>query len=206
VVNLVAPALDWSIPFRIDREDALTGARIGGRAPEGCSPPSLGSAGRFLVTVPLAIDPDLEASVFVGFTFQEMLRAAGDIDGGSRFVDVVVHQPSRRRDDSAYSSKLPGHALVLGMRQPDTEADPDGPVARSSHKLGGTPFIMRGGPTLDQAIQDLIEGGFRQVLQLDFPGADDFPVQGSWPFADGVFHLLGRQPFSAADWRAFWET
>ncbi len=201
----VAPALEWSIPLRIEGKDAPAGARFGGRAPEGCSPPSLGARGRYLATVPLATDPELEISVFTGFSFEEMLEAAGDIARATELIDAVAHPPSPRRADLAFASELPGHALLLGAQQEDVELDQGRRIVRSTHKLGGRPYFMHGDTVLDQAVEALFDAGFRQVLQLDFPGADDAAVEGDWPFADGVFHLLGREPFGPTDWRAFWE-
>lgn len=204
-MKLVAPAFDWSIPLRIDASDVLAGARLGGRAPDGCSPRRLGEGARYLATVPLSSDPELEVTVFTSFSFEEMLDAASSIARATQLTDAVAHSPSRRRDDSAFLSELPGYGLVLGEPQKDIELDQGRAVVRSTHKLGGRPYFMHGDPSLEQEVEALLDAGFRQVLQLEFPGASDAPVEGDWPFADGVFHVLGREPFGPEDWRAFWE-
>ena len=205
-MRLVLPALlDVSIPLRIGPEPDHGVARLGGRAPAGVSLAKLGSEGRYFATVPLTEDPDRVVSIFIGFTLDQMLDAAGDINSGSAFVENVVHRPGPRRNDRAYESEIAAYSLVLEAPREDMVEDGDRYVVRSSHKIGGRPYFMHGDPMLESAVAALEREGFRQVVQFDLPGAEDEPIAADWPFGDGVFHVLGRPPFGEGDWRAFWE-
>jgi hypothetical protein len=144
-------------------------------------------------------------SIFLSFTLDEMFDAAGDLALGTELVEVVVHEPRSRGMDLASASDLSPHPLLVGTSREDVVVEGDRSVIRSSHKIGGRPHFMHGDPSLEDAVAELERSGFRQVVQFDFPGSADATVDGDWPFGDGVFHLLGKEPFGRQDWRSFWE-
>jgi hypothetical protein len=102
-------------------------------------------------------------------------------------------------------SGLSARPLLVGVEKDDWYVSSDGergPEIR--HKIGGRPRVLAA--ELASEGERLLGQGFVQVLQLGTPGGlGDAPGSGSWPFADGNFHLFGREPFGAEDWAWFWE-
>lgn len=189
MTKLVAPAdRSRSIPFRIVDGPSERGPRFGGRAPDAAEVDALDDAAVYVLTIPFT--PELELSVFKRGELWDAMNAG--IFADDRIV-AVVHPPSARRSDDRFRSPLTEHAIVLGEEQSDaSEEDEEKP--RADHKLGGTPYCIQE-PELEGA------AGLTQVLQLDFPSADDGDISGSWPFADGMFNLL--TPTAHGDARVF---
>ena len=192
-----------SIPIRIGTGDQTVG-RFGGGAPVGICPPDPSDFTRHFVTIPLVIEPPLHASVFLSFDFEQMLDTMGQLGKGQGLIQVVAHPPVSAMSDD-FPSEFPPYALILAEPTDDIETDSGNEVIVSSHKLGGRPYFMHHEPSLVQAVEQLWPMGFVHVLQMDFPGIQDPPFEEDWPFADGVFHLLGKAPFLADDWCWFWE-
>ena len=147
----------------------------------------------------------LEVSVFLSFDFDGMADNAGVIQSHGQLFEAVTHGESVRASDSEFESELTPHPLHYGRICEDFVIDDGSRVVRSGHKLGGFPFIQDTGEGLPIAVAQAYEEGFFQIVQIDFPGARDGPVKGNWPFAGGVFHLLGCEPLEECLWRGFWE-
>ena len=194
------------VPLHVGSGPSPTGPRLGGMPPVGIAPPKLLPGTRYFATIPLASTPPLEASIFLSFDFDQMAATASTI-GASDLVSVVVHPPAERVAISDLASELSAHPLVLEPEQSDTIIDDEGnPMINSRHKLGGRPYTFRDRFEHIRGSGELATGGFMQVLQIDFPASTrDAAVEGTWPFADGMFHLFAREPFQHGDWRWLWE-
>jgi hypothetical protein len=195
---LVAP-LDRgrSRPFRIVDGSRSNHARLGGRAPSGVGDAVLSEAAAYVLTVPAAVDPDLYISIFVqGELWDAMNRG---MFSDERVV-ALSHGALPSRTDGRFPSALSEHLLELGEERPDMVAEPGDDVIRprADHKIGGRPHCIQE-PELE-GIEALLDTGFVQLVQLDFPSAADAMVRGTWPFANGLFSLFGAPPFE----RFFW--
>lgn len=195
-----------SLPFRIASEDVEKGSRLGGRAPEGVEPALAPDLARYLLSIVLG-DAQQEISVFLAVDYGRLFDLSGQIVGpAENAVDVIIHPPSVRSLTDRFHSDLSGHALVFGEPREDLILRENGSLTpRSSHKCWGQPYFLHGEPELESRVVELLTRGFRHVLQLDVPGSEDGEVDGNWPFADGVFHLLLRSGVSEVEWRTFWE-
>jgi hypothetical protein len=203
---LVSPSNPLScVPLRVVDKPGLTGSYLGGRPPAGVSPPASPTPLRYFATVPIATEPDLFASIFVADleTIMPVRARANDAD----HLKVVVHPlATRATASSLQDSPLSEHALELLPVSDDWIEDEEGArVVRPGHKLGGRPHLVRERATLVATLNSLRETGYFVVAQFDFPTDEDSVVSGDWPFADGVFVLLGREPFGHADWRWYWD-
>jgi hypothetical protein len=144
--------------------------------------------------------------MFLSFDFRGMAGNAGVIHSSGKLFEAITHGASVRGNDSALISELPPHPIKHLPMCEDYVIDDDGSrIVESDHKLGGYPFIQDIGEGLPTAVAQAHEEGFFQVVQIDFPGAKDGPVDGDWPFAGGIAHLLGREPLEECSWLCFWE-
>lgn len=195
------------IPVSVGLGPCEKGPRLGGRIPSGVTPKVLSKFTRYFLTIPLSVEPPLEASIFLNFDFDEMLKASGKL-GSPGLVEVITHEESHRGADTDWSSPLSEHPLVLHEPKADSMIDYLGEtVAESCHKIGGTPYWVHPKAALFNEVNRMMSSGFLQILQIDFPGnkGDLGIVAGDWPFGDGMFHLLGKPPFGSRDWGWFWE-
>jgi hypothetical protein len=78
-------------------------------------------------------------------------------------------------------------------------------VIRDGHKFWGRPMRIWEDQQLSKSIEEAEEKGYFHFLQIDFPATDPALVRGSWPFADGMFHLYACPPYGDTDWKYFWE-
>jgi hypothetical protein len=198
-VKLFAPTdLERSVPFSILDGDSERGPRLGGRAPEGVGDGVLRLDAAYVMTLPLAVEPALELSVFVQGEVWDAMN--GGLFSDDRIIAIVA-PPSARRRDRQFRSALSEHRIVLGKEEDDNdniEAPEFDPTPQAHHKLGGRPFCIQE-PVLEGAAE-LQARGYLQLVQLRFPGAGDGEISGSWPFADGLFNLFGAPPFETFFW------
>lgn len=195
------------IPICIGKGESKTGPRIGGASPEGIFPLYVLPDTEYFCTVPLCEKPYMEISVFLSLTLPVMLEHRDCLLDG-REVQVVSHAASRRGTSDYLRSRLSAHPLILDPVADDWLIDDRGDrIIRSNHKLGGRTHLIRPYEDLVAKIRDMNASGYLHVLQVDFPGGGDAPVQGNWPFADGIFHLFGKPPFEASSpWQFLWQT
>ena len=163
--------------------------RVGGPGSEGVDSTLLGPHAQFVLTVPLASGPRLCFSLFVNATFRQLITAMNDGPHSDDRVIVILHDKVPRLSKRGRFQCMSEHPLVLGAPEPDLVSDGEGGfVTESRHKIGGRPYCIQE-PELPGA-SSLLERGFIQVLQLDFPGPPDALVSGDWPFGDGLFNLF----------------
>ena len=194
------------VPLVIGNGKSDTGSRLGGESPVGIAPGKVTLATRYFATIQICVDPVVELSLFLSFDFNEMADSAGVVHSSERLVQPVVHSESRRSTTPLITSDLSSHPIIHGMECEDWLIDDDGSrIVRSHHKLGGRPYIQDAGEGLPAAVAELETAGYFQVVQIAFPRAGDGDVEGDWPFAGGVFHLLGTEPLENSSWRYFWE-
>ncbi len=194
------------VPLVIDDGNSVSGSRLGGRPPAGVVPGHITPLTRYFCTIRIAEDPVLEISVFLSLDFDSMADGAGIIHASGEVIEAIVHCESLRGDDTVLASELTPHPIRHERTCEDYLIDEDGNhVVRSHHKLGGSPFLQDTGEGLPAAVRQMRDEGCFQVVQIDFPGADDGDVEGDWPFAGGIFHLFGSNPMETCLWRCFWE-
>ncbi|MEA2563075.1 MAG: hypothetical protein QOH06_4579 [Acidobacteriota bacterium] len=159
----------------------------------------------YLLSLPFSMAPSQELSLFLS-SFDELLPASGSLQEPG-LIEVSLHALGPRRESGDYSSPLSEHPLLLQPAKDDWFVNDDGEtVIESSHKLGGRPYFIQGEPDLENEVTKILDSGYLQILQLDFPGGGgDALVSGDWPFADGLFHLFGKPPFDRDHWRWFFE-
>ena len=194
------------IPFRVGEGPSERGPRLGGRAPDKVSPRLDAEGIKYFATLPLSLAGEFEVSIFATYDFDTMSEVTGQVEMQG-LVQLVVHEASKRGPDSSLKSPLSAHPLILGDPKLDVSRSEDGdPEVESSHKLGGRPALIEPSRAA-KSLEKLELQGFTQVAQVDFPVTEgDADVSGNWPFADGLFHILGRAPYRGdQDWRWFFE-
>lgn len=203
-MRLVCPSdLGTCVPFRIVGTAELSGGRLGGRPPKGAQPsdPSL----RYFATVPLATEPSLFVSIFVA-DLEEIMGLRGRVNPAGRVAALTHALAPRTEASSALDSPLSSHALSLQRPDNDWIADEEAErIRRPDHKIGGLPYLVREKSLLREQLDASFERGYHLVAQFDFPGPQDAAVSGDWPFADGMFALMGREPFGESDWLWYWD-
>ena len=109
-------------------------------------------------------------------------------DGSGTRLRLVGPLPRSRQDD--HLSGLSAHPLIVQEHlAEDTVLNGEGgQLISSAHKFGGRAYCVQE-PEL-QGAEALLDSGYVQALQLDFPGSADATVSGDWPFADGIFNLF----------------
>ncbi|MEZ5941473.1 MAG: hypothetical protein R3C18_08790 [Planctomycetaceae bacterium] len=193
------------VPLRIGDGESSIGSRLGGSAPEGVRPTRVTSATRYFCTIRIVEDPVQEITVFLSFDFSCMFDCASIVHESGDVVEVVTHGESRRGVDPKFASELTPHPIHHGQVSTDAFSHERGiRRVRPSHKLGGSPFIQES-EGLSDVIAELTKQGYLQILQIDFPSLDDGDIDGDWPFAGGMFHVFGREPFSDCLWKCLWQ-
>lgn len=189
------------VPLKITAPSSEASGSLGGPPPRGVMPATAGL--RYFATVPVATSPELRLSLFVA-DFKRLLACRGRITPPG-LLDVQVHEPRPREASSPVASPLnPCGLLALEPRE-DREVDEEGRSSRFlGHKLGGAPCLIRETATLLRELEALSGEGYTHVLQFVFPAPDE-PVEGTWPFGDGVLHVFGRLNTPALDWRWLWD-
>lgn len=177
--------------FFFAEQDKAADSRFGGPPPFGVDGPT---DSQYLLTAPLPDGSGRQATVFLCCDFDYILDHSGELLSDSS-VAIRVHRPTVGRSDAP--SSFPEFTLAL------SEETQEGTEPYESHKIGGQPYLI----DLDQAsLKDVFSRGFVQILQLDIPvNKEDIEVDIDWPFGDGIFHLLGRPPFTQGEWIWFWE-
>jgi hypothetical protein len=158
---------------------------------------------RYVCTFPISKSPDVEVSIFLTADFETMLRNFDRVLKNGKVVEAIEHEPSRRGNVLEFESQLSPHPLILLPETADEVPDDEfGLIRHPDHKLGGMPFV----PTVSRQpdFDDLSFAGFRLVLQLEFPGAKDGNVHGTWPFADGIFYVFAHPLDQIDPWRMIW--
>jgi hypothetical protein len=209
MVKLLAPRdPERCIPFSLQAQESETGARFGGRAPEGIRPIRQSANTVYLATVPVAVEPYVEASIFLTEREENDLLINGcRLYRGYELgpIHIVSHARSARGNTQELRSPLAERAIVLGVQQDDWYTSGLGERSvMGRHKIGGRPAIFKEWD-LEEPLAELLNADFFQIMQLDVPGPEDARGFGDWPFGDGMFHLLGRVPFGEEDWVCFWE-
>lgn len=186
------------VPFLFSEPMRSSGPRFGGAPPLGVVPSCAEAA--YLGTVPILGEAHQEVSLFLACDFDFILEHRGEILDDSS-VEVKRHALSVR-DESR-----PGFYQSYDLDLRGAAKDGDGDEVFDHHKLGGLPYLIHPyAEDLGSKVAKLLEVGYNQILQLDFPaGRGNCLVRGTWPFGDGMFHLLGKKPFDANPWKWFWE-
>ena len=121
-------------------------------------------------------------------------------------VEVVFHGAvGRSKGPNAWDSPLSAHPIILCEEELDTQEEEGEVTPRSTHKLGGKPYLVQRGGSLEEEVRALESAGYRQALQIDFPGQQDALLSDPWPFGTGIFHVLIRRTDAGYEWRCFWE-
>src|ERR1700742_2147652 len=126
----------YCLPIRFGEGASETGARFGGRAPEGITPTSRSEDIRYFATLVLNDAPVIEVSIFVSFDLNQMMKRCGVLTGDDQ-VNVIIHGASRRASNNVYASELSEHPLVYMNEKDDWMDDGCGDIViESGHKLG----------------------------------------------------------------------
>lgn len=198
-------------PLRLSELRDVTGPRVGG-APS--APAYEGVRDRasapihYFATVPVTSDPVLLVSIFVPKTSEPLYALRGEIREVGGAIEVVTHLPAPPlKGGDLLASDLSMYGIEIRSEENDLVPDGEGGVVRrSDHKIGGRPYLLHDRMRLFERAKEAEEDGFGVVVQFDIPGYEDVPVDGRWPFGDGVFSLLGKEPFTgSACWRWYWD-
>lgn len=197
------------LPVTVGPGDIEVGPRLGGKPPQGVNPSTRVATTRYFVTLPVSADGEVEVSIFLSFDFDQMANAAGRVQGpADELIEVIVHGRSvRKAGTPEHISELSPQRLVIHNESPDWFITGGTKVIDSGHKIGGRPYIEQPRSSMLNELQAAATAGFRQFAQIGFPsGQHDAAVEGDWPFADGVFHLLVRQhETERLEWRWMWD-
>src|ERR1051326_695104 len=165
-------------PIVICQHDADAGPRIGGKAPEGITPPMMNPWSRYFVTVPL--DEENELSIFISMDYDDASpsslweNAVRLHSSDCKLVQCVVHHPARRSRSSLLTSELSGHALRIADECPDIVVEPRGALLIPS-KIGGTPYFYYDNQAYMASVRGLFEESFIYLLQFTCPTAREAP-------------------------------
>lgn len=198
------------LPFFIGDGSSLFGSRIGGAQPEGVFSVHAQKA-YYLLTIPLEEDGSAEVSIFLHPDWDDIMSDHSRIlySQEDLWVELIVHGPSLRSTENRCQLLLTPHPLLFGTVEPDRQGDdlniydePGAPLRQ--HKVGGSPYYVRHQAKLVDAIVEVKERGYRQLLQLTFPGPRDADIDGDWPFADGNFYLFFKYSEGQYHWCYGW--
>lgn len=194
--------INLSRPFHFTTENADSKARIGGNMPEELSI-SLNENAQYFGTFPLYDNESpLYFSLFINCSFKEfVVDWHGRIKDDSKVV-VALHEYRPRSKSTQYASRLKSqHSIeILKTREDIYQSDTGELVVREGHKFGGAPYCIQEPKLIGW--EELLAQGYRQILQIDFPGLEDGAVSGTWPFGDGIFNLFWKYPFEGEKY--FW--
>lgn len=196
----------------VSREDADTGSRIGGNAPEGVVPALVNTATRYFLTLALDDSSGQELSLFVSIDWDDR-KCAGSSDNlwnnvsklkttDCPLVQCVVHPRTSRSRSSHLRSDLIGRTLVIEEERPDILVEPGGELLLGS-KLGGRPYYYYGTLSYIKSLDDLFEQGFCLLLQYTEGGYEPGCPFLS-PFGEYTFHLLAKETADGIVWRYGW--
>jgi hypothetical protein len=187
-------------------EGGEPGCYLGGRPPAPAAGADTGPAVQYLATVPFPPEPDRCCSVFIA-PFEALISEARAWRTVG-LVTPILHPPAPR---TAHWDRLceptSEHGLAIAEVVPDEHAGEAGGRFRwSGLKLGGRPAFKRSAAAADEYTR-LRQEGFAQLLQADWYWLDPAaqPVEGTWPFGDGLFSLLVRRHGGSYDWRWLWQ-
>jgi hypothetical protein len=161
---------------------------------------------RYFATVPVSLEPELCVSIFSA-ELDALMEARGRVNRAGGLLELMPHSVADRNPTaSQYDSALSEHSLAFLQATDDWIEDHEGRrIVRPEHKIGGRPHLVRDLPVLVDALKNLEAEGYSLMAQFDFPCGEDALVSGDWPFADGIFALLGRSVPSGWDWRWYWD-
>jgi hypothetical protein len=182
-----------SRPLVITADDSQTGSRIGGLPPAGIRPRAVGNWTQYFATLRIDddADPGTELSIFLSadspaHLWDRRYRLVEDTDPA---VQIVTHAAAPRAKSSRFRSDLSGRGLRIGEARPDDAGNPDG-----DGKIGGPPYYHHDYiPSVREGTARALGEGYFHFLQFNFPGANDGPISGSWPFAEWVFHVFAKR-------------
>jgi len=194
-------------PIKILATDKNEGSRIGGNRPEGITPARVDLNTRYFATVDLDELSQCEISIFVNLRYDwdnpnSLYRQVSRIFSTEEFVQLVVHQKSKRSKSTDLASELPGRALVIDKETADMITEPGGELL-VPNKIGGRPYFFYNEPNYITSVTNLIDQGFNLFLQLSWGGYER-EVPFAWPFDQYTFHLLARQTPEGIEWRYGW--
>lgn len=177
-------------PLRIGDSDLGSGARIGGRPPEGVVPPVITPHTRYFATLPLDTNPELEVSLFTSIapssdddlclSFHLNEVKAED----SPVVQFVYHPGSCRSQKDGLNAEYSAQSLVIG--EETTENFDDQYVG---HRIGGTPFILR--HAVVECVANLLDEGFVHYVQFAYPGPYD-AGNGLWVLGNTFLSVFAK--------------
>lgn len=177
-------------------------SRLGGCAPKGVSPETIGPNTEYFATFRIADDPIREVTLFLNFDWGIFVECCGSMQFGTGLVYPILHSESVRGETTKLASHL-SECDIYYQSETDDLIDgwEDGEqMPNRMCKLGGRPHLLPYNYQLLNQIENLEAQGFFQVLQIGFGLR-----QNDWPFADGFFHLLGKEPFDDSSWLYFWQ-
>ena len=196
------------IPFIIGEGPSPSGPRIGGAPPEGVSSSQSGDA-HYLLTIALEEDASTELSIFLHPDWWDIVldHSRTLYSQKENWVEFVVHGPTFRCLHDNHKPLLIPHPLIFAPTESDRQDDdscdePGAPLWE--HKLGGKSYFVRYNRQLTEAVQEMGHLGYRQLLQLTFPGPKDGDIAGSWPFVGGIFYLFVKRDEGQYQWRYGW--
>lgn len=206
------------VPIQLARPNQEPGgSRLFGAPPRGVQPAEIHPQTAYFAT--LHLEGDTYVSVFLTFEYsdrhspfdffehgRELLRS-----GKNPMLQYVVHgTPDGLDEASPLKSELEPCGLRFGAWQTDppcrdirdmSEAPFD--HYASDHKSGGVPYFEHLEGQCGETLQ-LWQQGWVHLLQLVFPGAEDFFGHGSWPFGEDPFHLFARRTAGTYEFAAYW--
>ncbi len=142
----------------------------------------------------------MDVSIFLNFTFWEMLQNAFDIIvPSSSLVEVIVHERALRSHSNEFQSVLSICKLRLSALEQEDENEPFG-----YSKVGGIPFIYREKRNVTAKIKQVLDEGFIHFAQLATPLIGDIMLGGNWPFGDGFTQLFVKTT-EKFEWRCIWQ-
>lgn len=192
------------LPLKIiPSTDSLNNGKLGGRPPKGVSPKKNSIPLKYFVTLKFSEKENLFASIFVA-DFEKLLSLRGKLNRLS-LVDIVIHHPQQRDDNSEFQSQISEHDIEVLETVTDFQIIDGDVIFRSGHKIGGYPHLIRNKNNLAEDINNLFKSNFLQIVQIDFPGIEDDTVSGNWFFGDGIFCLFGKDPFEKENWFWYWD-
>jgi len=184
--------------FNFRAEESSTGARIGGKAPEGIRPKTILPTTRYFCTIPFDLS---EASVFISLddaVFDPMYRR--------KLLEescplVVIHSQKPRGLGVEWSSEMLPNKLVFDNTLVDHRSEED-VVPR--HKIGGYPCWHDTSESLTSDALKLLDTGWLHFVQFGFPSRRDSSIKADWPFGEDMFHIFVRERLNEIEYMYAW--
>lgn len=182
-------------PFSYANESSSAGSRIGGRPPRNAVAMFDRKLQKYFGTI--EFDRGFAVSIFYSFDIYGIDEQCDIISYNnqplypSELIHAVIHESEAVTANSDISAEVSCHKIVFDASRSDI-TEQDGNVPYMYSKIGGTPFVDNVS-RVGQAFEQLLNMGFKQLIQFDTPNPRTQAFVNGFPWDPGWLHVLVRR-------------